>query len=175
MKARLARNVGAVAVALMLLAPTAASADVYHWIKCPACEGTGNSVYRDIYQTFIIATAGEYDIWGEATAEGNFIFTIFAGLDGDGNPINPLPTFPFNSGVDPHQFIATQNFAAQQYYIGADGDCEKPGQGCNVNLLLVDKGTIPPSSVPEPATVLLLGTGLVGLFGVGRLRRKEQG
>ena len=40
-----------------------------------------------------------------------------------------------------------------------------------VNRLTV--GTAPPASVPEPSTMLLLGSGLVGLVGYGRRRMKN--
>lgn len=177
MNNRLAVAVGA-AAALALMAPTVAQAEVDHWIKCPTCESTGNSTYGTIFHAFTVATSGAYDFWGEATAEGNFTFYLYDTAPAIGAmtpPAGYVVTFGFDSGVDPHQYIATRSLlAGTTYYSAVAGECVKAGQGCNVNLIIVDNGVIPDATVPEPASMLLLGSGLLGLAGAVRRRRKQQ-
>ena len=45
----------------------------------------------------------------------------------------------------------------------------------NYELVLFDDGTAPPPPVPEPSTILLLGTGILGLIGYRRRRSRRSG
>ena len=85
-----------------------------------------------------------------------FTFTDLYTLSGGTSQTN----FTFTlSGINTSQ-ISSLGF----HFICLNGNC--PGRGSNTGY--VETGS--PSSVPEPSTLTLLGTGLVGLAGVVRRR-----
>ena len=54
-------------------------------------------------------------------------------------------------------------------------DGRTPNPGANANWLLIDNATfLQPSTVPEPGSVVLVGTGLVALLAAGRLRGRRR-
>ena len=92
-----------------------------------------------------------------------FLNPYFKDMDGN-------QTFPF-LGWDVSQIIAAQNF-----WVDNDFEAYTPDGGsvlASVNLERVVYGVASPAPVPEPATMLLFGTGLAGLVGT-RFRRKKK-
>ena len=81
------------------------------------------------------------------------MFFGVAGCPGDDNPVNPTTMTHVSKP------LADNTNGNGSFPIGGDG-----------NTLPIEGNTANHSAVPEPATLILLGTGLVGLAGYGRKR-----
>lgn len=84
-----------------------------------------------------------------------------------------FPTFPLASRPGEHNLVDVIFTPASpghySVYLGIiSNDCDLT-PGPNAYFLLEGTGTVP--SVPEPATMILFGTGLAGLAAVGRRKR----
>jgi hypothetical protein len=103
-------------------------------------------------------------------------FTVWSGLNGTGVPLaTAVLPLTSNGGSDPN--CSYTNFcpyyAIGVNFVGTAYSVTFEGVGDQIAFDDVTFGSSTPGNVvPEPATMALVGTGLVGLFGV-RLRRRN--
>jgi len=83
-----------------------------------------------------------------------------------------IPTYPTYYSTKPTDFLINAEFdVASSFDILGPGSASVITTG-GVDFTLSAEGSVPAPTVPEPATVLLVGTGLIGL-GASSLRRRH--
>jgi hypothetical protein len=137
------------------------------WLSGPNTYMNKATGFTDGFSFFYtaVSTPGSFSVWSGMSGTGLLLATLVLPLTGDGSGtpgcfgVNYCPFAP--AGVN---FVGT----AQSVTFGG-----------GANQIVFDDVTFGSSipgqdPIPEPASMTLLGTGLVGLFGAARRRRKAK-
>lgn len=109
---------------------------------------------------------------GSATAVGRYgpLFNYDVGPVGAGNPIDLGVSFPFTD-TDTSTFLTRISGADSGNIVDIYVDTLSQGSINDLPAVLANNYVIQGGKVPEPSTMLLLGSGLVGLIGYRRRKR----
>jgi hypothetical protein len=145
-----------------------------NWTSGPLAPGnppqnpTPNGSW-DYQTTYSASDAGAVTISGFLSGDDRITSILINGVAAVVTPVGTLPTtdqgygamYAFTATAPGHAGITTLDFIDSNTHLAIEG-------------LRVDSLTgFTASTIPEPASILMLGCGLLGIVGLGALRRKK--